>query len=127
MTVLAGCGASATEQAEIDAVERGRQLIEDRIRTHVEIGPRGAIGALNRFILIRKATYGCAIRFTSYRRDHDQRPPTFFNTGNENMYGAYDWYFQGDGSFDFTRSNVQAGQGKLHLGPVIQFGIGATV
>ena len=78
-----------------------------------------AVGApLGRFLLVRKDKDKavCAVRFTKAQRGHDEKPATIFNSGDESFSAEYDWYFQGDGSGDFTQPNVMSGHGRLAQG-----------
>jgi hypothetical protein len=56
---------------------------------------------VGKFLLMRKSNHICAIRFTK------------FGGGKENGGAEYDWYFQGDGSADFTRPNISSGHAQL--------------
>ena len=122
LSVVACSNSLATEE------EKAREQIvlelERNADTHVQIGVHGPSAALNRFILLRKDRAGCAVKFTSYRRNHDWKPGSWTSTGDENTYADYDWYFQGDGSFDFRKPNVSSGHGKLRWGPIARLGHG---
>ncbi|MFZ2448261.1 MAG: hypothetical protein WAW37_18030 [Syntrophobacteraceae bacterium] len=74
------------------------------------------------FILIRKATNTCAVRFTESHRGGDQKPGTVFISGDESLYAEYDWFCQSDGSGDFTKSNVQSGHKQLTRKPLVGIG-----
>jgi hypothetical protein len=98
-------------------------IYEKRGADHGWIEPGYAAGSpCGKLLLIRKGKDACGIRFTGYHRDYDRKQETFFSTGEENMYGEYEWYYQGDGSYDFTRGNVASGKGKLHRGPAYRLG-----
>lgn len=73
---------------------------------------------LGRFLLIRKDKRVCAVRFTKAQRGHDAKPGTTFNSGEESFSAEYDWYFQGDGSGDFTQSGVLSGHEQLARKPL---------
>ena len=109
---------------EKKAREQGMLELEEHVKTHARIGLTGVSPVLNRLILLRKDGAGCALKFTSFRRDHDWKPGSWTSTGDENTYAEYDWYFQGDGSFDFRKANVLAGHGKLRWGPITRLGHG---
>ncbi|MGE0474248.1 MAG: hypothetical protein AB7P17_11500 [Nitrospirales bacterium] len=72
-----------------------------------------------KFLLIRRGPELCAVRIISYRRGHDAGPRTFFHTGDETTYAEYDWIFQGDGSGDLTKSNVESGHDDLSRGAFV--------
>ena len=59
-----------------------------------------------------------AVRFTKAQRGHDAKPGTTFNSGEESFSAEYDWYFQGDGSGDFTQSGVLSGHEQLARKPL---------
>jgi len=107
-----------------DSDVAGQTTYEQRATTHVELGPTGPSAALDRFMLIRKRTEGCAVRFTDFRREGKKKPRSSTSSGGYDTYAEYDWYFQGDGSFDFSKLNVLTGHGKLHWGPDFRLGHG---
>ncbi|MDR4495193.1 MAG: hypothetical protein R3B74_12360 [Nitrospirales bacterium] len=72
-----------------------------------------------KLLLIRRGQDLCAVRVTAYRRGHDAGPRTFFSTGKETTYAEYDWVFQGDGSGDLTKSNVESGHDELSRGAFV--------
>lgn len=82
----------------------------------------GAAAPIGRFLLIRKGPDMCAVSFEGFRRAGDAKPPTLFNSGNEHRYAEYDWYYQNDGSGDFTRNNTKHGHDTLVSGPLIGIG-----
>ena len=65
-----------------------------------------AMAPIGHFLLVQKGKDVCAIRFTEHHRGHDSSPPTLFSSGEETLYAEYDWFYQGDGSGDFTKSNA---------------------
>src|SRR5919197_343502 len=71
-----------------------------------------------RFLLIRGAKGQCAVRFTEYQRGHDAKPPTVFSSGEESHDARYEWFYQSDGSGDFTNRNVKHGTGRVSRGAV---------
>ena len=73
---------------------------------------------LGRFLLIRKDKRVCAVRFTKAQRGHDAKPATTFNSGEESFSAEYDWYFQEDGSGDFTQPGVLSGHEQLAMKPL---------
>ena len=81
------------------------------------------VGApLGRFLLIRKEKDICAVRFTEAHRGHDEKPQTILSSGEESLYAKYDWYYQGDGSGNFTSTNVKSGHDDLVRRPLIGIG-----
>lgn len=126
MTVLACATGTAlpllTFGAEPGKLEKTLEEIErnayrDAIVTH------GAAGApIGHFLLIRKENNACAIRFTEYHRDPTSQAPSVFTSGGVSVYAEYDWYFQGDGSGDFSKQNVKVGHAKLANKPLVGIG-----
>jgi hypothetical protein len=104
-----------------------KTVYELKSTTHVMIFATGVGGLLNKFILAKKGTDVCAIRFTDFHRDYDEKPATLFQSGTENKYADYEWFYQGDGSGDFTKANVMSGKGRAHSGPTIGFGHNITL
>lgn len=64
------------------------------------------------FLLVRKDKEECAIKFTSFHRG-DYKKRTWWNAGGYSYFAEYDWYYQKDGSGDFTKLNVISGHKKL--------------
>ncbi len=77
---------------------------------------------MRRFLLASKELAVCAVRFMVFHRDHDKAQPGVFAPGDEHTYAEYDRYFQGDGSGDFSKTDVTSGHGELRNTP--SFGIG---
>lgn len=99
-------------------------IYEQRATTYAAIGPEGVTATLNRFILFRKGAHGCALRFSSFRREGENKPASFFRSGWADTWAEYDWYFQDDGTFDLSKTNVQSGHGKLRWGSDFRLGHG---
>ena len=57
--------------------------------THAMVTWYDAGAPLGKFLLIRKDADLCAVRFTDYRRGHDAKPPTVFNSGEETFQANY--------------------------------------
>lgn len=111
--------------APVDAREISEStLYEQRATTHGQLGPDGVTPVLNRFLLMRKGSAVCAIRFTGFRRQGTPGRETRFTSGDNSTFAEYDWYFQGDGSFDLRKPNVTMGHGKLHWGADRRLGHG---
>ena len=82
----------------------------------------GVAAPVGRFLLIRRDGATCAVLFKNFRRGGDAKRGTTFNTGEEHLFADYDWYFQNDGSGDFTKENVKQGLGKVAYGPLVGIG-----
>jgi hypothetical protein len=63
---------------------------------------------LNSILLIRKDSHCCALKFTRVWTEKDE----------EEKYGAYEVYHQGDGSGDFTNKNVKMIEGRASYLPL---------
>jgi len=66
-------------------------------RDSVLIGGEGVRVPLGRILLVRKGTDCCAVKFVKF----------WTGKTEEDYLGSYERYYQGDGSADFTRTNVQ--------------------
>src|SRR5512139_286156 len=86
---------------------------EKLARTHARIDWHQVGAPVGRFLLIRKGSSTCAVRFTEFHRGNNAKPPTLFSSGDESHHAEYDWYWQADGSSDFRKPNVQSGHAKL--------------
>jgi hypothetical protein len=95
-----------------------QNLNESHERVYATLTWDGAGAPLGRFLLIRKDKAVCAVRFTKVQRGHDAKPETTFNSGEESFSAEYDWYFQEDGSGDFTQPGVLSGHEQLARKPL---------
>jgi hypothetical protein len=95
---------------------------EKRTRTHARVDWHQVGAPFGRFLLIRKGTSTCAVRFTEFHRGNNAKPPTLFSSGDESHHAEYDWYWQADGSGDFRKPNVQSGHAKLIQKPLLGIG-----
>ncbi len=86
--------------------------------THARIDWYQVAAPFGRFLLIRKGTNTCAIRFSEFHPGNNAKPPTLFCSGDESHHAEYDWYWQADGSGDFSKSNVRSGHNKLIQRPL---------
>ena len=86
---------------------------EEFVRTHARIDWHQVVSPFSRILLIKQGKRFGAIRFTEFHRGNDAKPPTMFREGKASEYAEYDWYYQGDGSGDFTKPNTKTGHGKL--------------
>jgi hypothetical protein len=90
--------------------------------THAKIDWHQVSAPFGRFLLIRKGSSTCAVRFTEFHRGNNSKPPTLFSSGDESHHAEYDWYWQADGSGDFRKQNVQSGHAKLIQKPLLGIG-----
>lgn len=98
------CSSSVRSMEGFAEADREYKERESRARTHAIIGAAGVSIPVGRFLLVRKGKDICAIRFTDFARGAGRLMA--FHT-------EYDWYYQGDGSFDFTKPNVESGHRQL--------------
>jgi hypothetical protein len=78
--------------------------------------PQYAVSPVGRWALLRKGTSVCALRFVQFHheRSKDNLPPSRFR---DSFFAEYDWYYQGDGSGDFNKPNVESGHGQASRKP----------
>lgn len=74
------------------------------IASNAIVDPAAVAAPMGRFILIRVDAGRCAVRFTSLRRGHDEKPPTSFNSGEESLFAEADLYQQKGESGEFSRN-----------------------
>jgi hypothetical protein len=100
---MSGC-ANAMDPSGLTAADREKKALEgeEYVRQTVMIGTVTISIPVGRFALMRNGNYACAIRFTNFSR-----------SGESVFYAEYDWYFQNDGSGDFSKANVKNGHGSL--------------
>lgn len=75
----------------------------------VLIAYSGVSMPLGRVLLAKNGPEYCAIKFTD----------TWLGESKHDHYSSYEFYYQGDGSGDFSKSNVISGTGELYF-PKIQ-------
>ena len=92
---LKGGEVIASDQAEYNS------LLESN---EVRIAPTAVIMPLQRFVLVRKDSDYCAIKFTRF----------WTGRTNDDLYAQYESYYQGDKSGDFSRGNVQIRKDELY-------------
>lgn len=85
----------------------------EKVKTHGVITWGDASAPVGRFLLIRRRDELCAIKFTGYHRGHDTKPPTIFNSGEESLYGDYDWHYGPTGKAGLPGADATSGQKKL--------------
>lgn len=82
-----------------------------------------AVGApMGRLLLMRKGGELCAIRFTEYHRGGDAKPPTMFHSGDESLYGEYDWFDLASPATFENNGNGGSGHEKLVRKAHVGFG-----
>ncbi len=87
----------------------GGDNYNERIKHNVMISSNQVSSPIGYFLLARKGKAACAIRFTDYNRHN-----SFAGNGpiiSKNS-ADYDYFYQGDGSGDFKKPNVEAGHLK---------------
>lgn len=123
--VLSSCFSCAGTHRESELnseVERRYATAEQRTQEAALITYQNASAPIGRFLLIRNGKDICAVRFTEFHRGRDKKPPTIFNSGEESLYAEYDWFYRGDGSGDFSKSDLKSGHNKLARKPLIGIG-----
>jgi hypothetical protein len=88
------------------------EIDEAKLKTHALVTWYDAGAPLGRFVLIRKDTHVCAVRFTEYRRGNDAKPSTMFNSGEESFNAKYECASQvewGRGFGNVTTAEVSKG------------------
>lgn len=109
--------AQALSKNKVSETERQYREGEERARTKVIIGKVSVSIPIGRFLLIRKGSNYCAVRFTRFHREPNK--PTLWSPGDDSEYAEYDWYYQRDGSGDFTKPNIESGHRELSRKPAI--------
>ncbi|MCI0409343.1 MAG: hypothetical protein L0191_12430, partial [Acidobacteria bacterium] len=122
LVMLMACGENEMAKAKLAEADLRYKAEDDAARNGTLILPHGVSGPIYRFLLVRKDRDACALRFTDIHRGGDARPRSWWQEGGESEYAEYDWYYQGDGSGDFTRPNVQSGHGNLYEKPAVGIG-----
>jgi len=64
--------------------------VEDYIKHSALVGFEWVDQPLSRILLLRNSRTTCLIRFISYHRANDSRPPTSFNTGEASQFAVYE-------------------------------------
>ncbi len=114
-----GCAWSMTEKERLQEeakIERGSEGLDEGIQEanrYAYIHGQGVGAPIGKLLLIRRNRQLCAVRFTDPKRGYDGSLGTWFSSGKESVYASYDWYYQGDGSGDLTKPNVEFGQGEV--------------
>jgi len=116
---VAGCSNAATE---IDHEEFYQPSPRNREATHAYTSDALIFSPLGKFLLIREGAVACVVRFTAFHREGEEKKGTAFFSGERTRTAEAEWYFQGDGSFDFSKPNVTSG--KVSLRNTSSFGFG---
>ena len=110
-------GGSASGGEKLSQTEQQIKEGEERARNNVIITYASVSTPPGRLLLIRRDANYCAVRFTSFHWEPNQA--TRWRAGDFSHYAEYDWYYQGDGSGDFTRPGIQSGHRQLSRKPAI--------
>jgi len=75
------------------------------------------VGApVGHLLLVRQGTDTCVLRFTTFRRGHDSKPSTSFNSGEESFSAEYDWFFPKKSSAEPHHLTYDRGHRNLSRG-----------
>jgi len=91
-----------TQGGSVVASDQGKNVSPPE-PDEVLIGPNGVIMPLRRILLIRKGSDYCAVEFTNF----------WTGKTDEDLYAAYESYYQDDKTGDFTNKNVKFKKGEL--------------
>ena len=129
MVVFVGCVTQGTAQeVGSEEIPCGSSDLDDwdkrvcQIQSQAVVRGSGVLMPKGVFLLIRSHKDTCALRFTDFHRGRDKKEWSVFHSGEENLYSQYDWFYQGDGSGDFSKANVESGHESLRRGPIVGFG-----
>ena len=100
---------------------RERTLLEIRALDSVEFAAT-ALHPPGGSLLVQQGTAIRAVRFTRFHRASDRKLAGMVLSGAGRTSAEYNWYFQGDGSGDFTKPNATYGRGKLRETPGFRVG-----
>lgn len=115
------CGSNDEASKKLAEEDQQYKNAEERAYAHIYVSPISLSAPIGGFLLLRKGTDVCALRFTNIQRGGDAKPPTPFHSGEESTYAEYDWFYQGDGSSDLTKPNVKSGHSKLSKKATVGF------
>jgi hypothetical protein len=79
---------------------------EKNLKSHAFVTWYDVGAPFGSFILIRKGTSLCALRFTEYHRGNDAQAPTAFSSGAESRDAKYECFCQTDGGGGFGKATV---------------------
>lgn len=82
------------------------QVLWDLRKLVMGVGDNAVQAPFGRFLLIKNGSKCLALRITEHTRPH-----IVDNTQQDTS--RYEWFLQTDGSMDFSKDNVQKGNGKL--------------
>lgn len=100
---------------EIDEADKQR---ETEALKFARVSYTSVSASRDRFLLIRRGSEICAMRFTSFVRKPSGKYLTRTPESRVSRHAEYDWYFPADGSGDFRKVNVQSGHRKVALIPL---------
>lgn len=119
---MLACASSIAESEQRPERVNQFDLIESKSFSFATTYGTAISAPVGRLLLMRKKNDLCAIRFTEFHRGNDARPQTSFHTDEETLYAEYDWFYQGDGSGDFTKNNIKSGHSQLTRKATIGYG-----
>lgn len=77
------------------------------------VGQTYIVMPLDNILLVRKGYEYCAIKFTKFWTENTSEISTLFVAAGSDEYALYESHYQGDGSGDFSKKNVQFKKEKL--------------
>jgi hypothetical protein len=110
LVLAAGVGAARGQPApkpwggEREVALRAAERDAARIATITSATVAAPLGYI---LLARGGADLSALRFTEFHRAHAVGVGALFSSGDETLYGEYDWYHQGDGSGDLTKGWIR--------------------
>lgn len=102
MNLAVGTG---TGVGQSDALDRTL----DTLKSNAIVDAASVAVPAGRIVLVRSSSMHCAIRFDSFRRGHDAKPGTIFNSGDESRFSEADIYEwpRGEGDFYYGKARVK--------------------
>jgi hypothetical protein len=116
---VAGCSNAATETSQDQFY---KPPPGNREATHAYISDALIFSPLGKFLLVREGAAACVVRFTAFHREGEEKKGTVFFSREPIRTAEAEWYFQGDGSFDFSKPSITSG--KVSLRNMSSFGFG---
>ena len=111
--------AMADAQYGLEQIAQELQILDRQAKEASAVAtvhPSSIAPPLARWFLLRKGESLCALRFTEFRyaptQDGKMRSVT-----RDSFFANYDWFYQGDGSGDISKSNVKSGHGEASRKP----------
>jgi len=130
---FAGLAAGCAVATDYESTPPDANATTDRIARNAVVNKGQVASPLGNYVFVRRGAVGCAVRFMNPRRAQDEQTPSRYTSGEPTQYVEYEALYQGDGSFDFSKSNVDVQQGYLSnrasvgLGHVISVKPGAKL